>query len=415
MHTRAWVISELYPPEKTATAHFLAGIAEGLAGQYRVGVLCARPGSTEGQMAPDHATEAGVEVFRSPSIHLNGDLIPFRLINALYASVLIWARALFQIRQGDVVIVVTNPPVLPFGIAPICWLRRAHCILLIHDVYPEALVAAGLLRPDGFHTRVFHRLTRILYRSVESIVVIGRDMRDLVGRKLGQEPERIRLIPNWADTDWITPNHRRSNQLLARLGLLDEFVVQYSGNMGRTHGLEGLLQVAESLRADSEFHLLFIGKGTRRNWLETTIRKRGLENVTLLPYRRSEELSDSLGACDLAVIAMLPGMTGVSVPSRVYNIMAAGKPILAIADEDSELAQLLREEGIGWIVPPAQTAEVRQVIHQARADRQLLQEMGSRARRVAENKCTRVAAIASYKALFRDMVRNGQPRDAEES
>jgi glycosyltransferase involved in cell wall biosynthesis len=231
------------------------------------------------------------------------------------------------------------------------------------------------------------------------IVVIGRDMEALVARSSISQRKIVR-IPNWADADDIAPTPRSGNGLLAKLGLTDRFVIQYSGNMGRTHGLECLVDAAEGLRHEDDIHFLFIGTGAKKKWLERAVDDRGLTNVTLLPYQPRDALTVSLGACDLAVISFAPGMSGLSVPSRMYNVMAAGKPILAVADLESEIAWVVREEMIGWVTPPGDAAEIVSVILEAKSDGARLVEMGRRARTAAETKYSYDFVIDSYRSAL---------------
>jgi glycosyltransferase involved in cell wall biosynthesis len=146
------------------------------------------------------------------------------------------------------------------------------------------------------------------------------------------------------------------------------------------------MNCAGQLLHESSIHFLIIGFGGKTNWLKQTIKKRELINTTLMDYRPRSALPISLSACDVTIISFVHGMAGVSVPSRMYNVMAAGKPIIAVADPDSELALVLREENIGWVISPGDIGGLRKVILEAKANPDLLVQMGQRARRAAETK-----------------------------
>ena len=194
----------------------------------------------------------------------------------------------------------------------------------------------------------------------------------------------------------MKPLPRSENALFGHLGLANKFVIQYSGNIGRTHGIEYLIQCAEQMRNDSPLHFLFIGFGGKKAWLKQAVEDRGLKNVTILDYRLRSELRYSLNACDIAIISLARGMAGVSVPSRMYNVMAAGKPIIAVADAASELAQVIRDEDIGWVVEPGNVAALKAAIIEAMGNPDRLIQMGLRARRAAETKYSFERANASY-------------------
>lgn len=401
---RIWVASELYYPETTSTGYFLTGIAEGLAEQFPVSVLCSQPTySARGVMAPRREERRAVSIYRCTGTRFDKDRLPLRLVNALTITAAICWAALGRVRYGDLVLVVTNPPTLPFGIAAVCRLRGARLLLLIHDVYPELAVASGMARPDSLAVRAVARVTRRLYRAAARTIVLGRDMQALVRRKLGASPDTTVIIPNWGDVDGIAPRPASTSQLRTRIATRDEFVVQFMGNMGRSHGVETVVDAASKLAGDAGLRFLFVGWGGRRRWLEETVALRRLGNVTVLPPCSMAELPDYLAAGDISVIPFLPGMTGISVPSRMYNVMAAGRPILAVAEPASELAQVVLEERIGWVVPPSSPDALAAAIARARSDPARLRDMGLLARAAAERTYSLERVKIAYQELVRDM------------
>ncbi|MBI3006529.1 MAG: glycosyltransferase family 4 protein [Ignavibacteriales bacterium] len=205
-------------------------------------------------------------------------------------------------------------------------------------------------------------------------------MHSLVSRKFLNGDHKVVFIPNWADLQEIAPSSRRKNSLLRELEIGDKFVIQYLGNMGRTHGIEHLFEYVNQLSGQARIHFLFIGSGAKKQWLEDAAKKAGLRNISILPYRSRAEHAMVNNACDLAIISMLPGMSGVSAPSRLYNIMAAGKPVLVVAEDSSELAKVVFEESIGWVVEPGNTQELVAKILKAAKHPKLLRKMGMRAR-----------------------------------
>jgi glycosyltransferase involved in cell wall biosynthesis len=404
MKSLVWVVSELYYPEESATGYLLTRIAEGLAKQYQVRVLCGQPNYlSRGVRAPVTEVRNGVDIRRCPSTTWNKDILLFRLFNLVTISFSIFWEGVCNFRRRDVVLVVTNPPSLPFITVLACRVRGAKCLLLIHDVFPEALVAAGLVKPDALLTRMIGRITSLLYRSVERVVVLGRDMRDVVLKTKTVSDRRVVVIPNWADIDIVWPTPKKENTLLSELGLADKFVLEYAGNMGRTHGLETLVESAASLAEDKTTHFLFVGSGAKKKWVEQESERRKLENITVLPNKPREEQIVFLNACDTAIISFVPGMAGISVPSRMYNVLAAGKPILAVADESSELARVVREEGVGWVVSPNRPGEIVAAIRAAQANGSLVEEMGKRGRAAATEKYSFEKAIDVYCKIIEEV------------
>lgn len=402
MRKRLWVLTELYYPEETSTGYFVTKIAEGLAEKHSVGVLCVQPTySSRGICAPSHELHNGVLIDRCKATAFDKDSIIGRIVNSLTISISLFSNLLFRLKSEDLVLVVTNPPTLPFLASLACCLRGSRCMLLIHDVYPEVLIVTGMIEPGGLLHNAIRWLTQLMYRQNDRIIVLGRDMKNLIAGKVpGYSAEKIVIIPNWADLDEITPASRPSNCLLSKMGLTHKFVVQYSGNIGRTHGLETVLEAAMQLIPVEMIHFIFCGAGAKKEWVESEVQKNNMNNITIIESQPRSELGNLLNACDVAIISFMPGMAGVSVPSRMYNILAAGKPIIAVADPDSELALVILEEEIGWVVPPARPDKLVEAVLQAQSDREVLLEMGTRARRAAVEKYPLSRSIDSYNLLI---------------
>ena len=406
MTSRVWIVSELYYPEETSTGRLLTLLAEGLASRTEVRVLCSQP--TYARLGLRGARlemrkEVSIEGCRGTTF--SKDRLILRAVNTITITLGMNWLALRRLRRGDRVLVVTNPPPLALFVLMAAQLRRARVALLVHDVYPDALVAAALVRKSAFVTRLASAASRWLYRRVARIIVIGRDMRTLVATKLAGGANRIVVIDNWADLDEISPQPRRDNALLATHQLESRFVVQYAGNMGRTHGLEALVQAAELVsESDPDVYFLFVGSGAKYVWLTEAVRSRSRSTVTVLPTQPRADLESVLNACDVAIISFIHGMSGVSVPSRMYNVMAAGKPIVAVADADSELAMVVREERIGWVVAPGDAVAIAAVIRDARNHPEEVAAMGRRTRVAAERRFGFTMALGKYAQVLDGMM-----------
>ncbi len=188
------------------------------------------------------------------------------------------------------------------------------------------------------------------------------------------------------------------------MGLLDKFVVLYAGTLGRTHGLETVVEAATRLRGQGDIHFLVAGFGAKEEYIRNAIRSSHLSNVSLHHFSRPRwQQGETLAACDVGLISFMPGMAGVSVPSRMYNMMAAGRPIIAVTDSDSELAEVVREEEIGWVVAPGDSVGLAQAILQARQNPAALRAMGERAAVAARTKYTREKSLRAYREVFREL------------
>jgi glycosyltransferase involved in cell wall biosynthesis len=398
---RLWVVTEVYYPEETSTGYYLTRIAEGLANDFDVKVLCGQPTySARGVIAPKHEIHKNVEIFRAAGTTLDKNVIVFRLMNMLTLGLSVFLKALRNFRRGDRVLVVTNPPTMPFIVAVAALAKGSSYTLLIHDNYPEILIAAGKSKPDSVLASTVSILNRWLYKYASKIVVVGRDMEELLARKTAGLDVPIVTIPNWAELELVSPSPRSENPLLSELNLTDKLVFLYAGNLGYPNDLESIVEVAKRLRDREDLHFVFLGAGVKRKWLESAVADLALENVTILDPRPRSEQNVFLNACDVAVVSLVRQMVGVSVPSRTYNILAAGKPILALTEPGSEVARVVEEENIGWIAPPADPDSLTDTILTIRNERSRLADMGISARRAAETKYSLESAIEKYRKVI---------------
>jgi glycosyltransferase involved in cell wall biosynthesis len=396
------IITELYYPEDTSTGYFLTGIAEGLAAAgLPVRVLCAQPSyRLKGRAAPEREVRAGVVIRRLAAPAGDKNKLLQRLWLSASLTLRFAAAIAEEMRQGEPVLVVTNPPSLPWIVAALARAREAKAYLLVHDVYPDVLVPTGITRTGSPLYRTLDFLQRRAWPRFQGLVVLGRDMQARLARKCPAIAGRMTIIPNWGDGEAVRCLPRAGNPLRARLGWENNFVVQFSGNLGRTHGVEDLLALAASLRGEERIKFFVYGWGAGRAKIEAAIASGEAPNLALLPPCEREELGVYLNACDLFLMPFKPGMEGISVPSRLYNVLAAGNPVLAVAHLESELARVVSEEDCGWVVAPGDVAAMAERVREAAAAPERLEAMRARARGAAEEKYSRARVVRDFARLF---------------
>ncbi|MEP7039488.1 MAG: glycosyltransferase family 4 protein [Acidobacteriota bacterium] len=397
---RLWVVTELYYPENNQTGYYMTGIAEGLTAKYDVKVICGQPNyAARGTRAPKNDVHKKVEIFRVWSTTLNKDVLAFRLINMLTQGTAMFFKSLVKFDENEDVLVVSAPPTLPFVTAFAAKLRRAEYILIIQDKYPETLAAVGKLKADSFFFKLLNHFNGWLYSGAKKIIVVGRDMRELVNHQLTDDikPPPIEVIQNWASLEEIEPTERSDNELLQNLNLLDKFVFLYAGNMGHPQDIESIIECAKKLKNDGRFHFLFIGSGVKRKWLEREVSGSKLKNVTVLDPKPRSEQKLFLNACDVGFVSLVNKMRGVAMPSRTYNILAAGKPVLALTENNSEVVKVIEEDRVGWFVPPCEPDRLLQMIYKIYEERDKIPEMAIRARNAAVQKHSLEVAVRKYR------------------
>lgn len=399
-----WVISDLYYPETNQTGYYMTLIAEGLTQDFDVKAICGQPHyQVRGVRAAKRETRNGVEIFRVWGTTLDKNVLPFRLLNMLTLCSSMFFHTVFKVNSHTPILVVSSPPTLLYVIALAAKIRRAEYHAIVQDKYPEILVSLGKTKADSLFVKSLARLNRWMYRGAKTVIAVGRDMKRLIDEQMGvRRPEQsnTRVIQNWAALEEIEPQPRDENQLLEELNLKDKFVFLYAGNMGHAQDLESIVECANRLKNDERFHFLFIGSGVKRKWLEREASENDLSNVTILAPRPRSEQKVFLNACDIGLVPLVERMSGMAMPSRTYNFLAAAKPVLALTDADSELATVIGEDQVGWHVPPRRPDALLETIHKIYQSRDRLDAMGERARKSALEKYSTEVAVEKFRRVL---------------
>lgn len=400
-----------YWPDIEATGQLLTDLCEGLSAQYDVHVVCGQPNSPE----PNSSfLQAGAEKRHGVTIH--------RLAHRRFPKGNLWGRIFNFVSfyraagrflrncnlQADIIVSETDPFLLP--IAGHRYARRTgakHCVYL-QDIYPDVAEAVGKLRSRTVARLIRSRLNKA-YRDAAGVIVLGRCMRDRLTQGQWKIPvEKIEIIPNWSDCEAIAPIDHPSNAFRKRYCVDDSFVVMHSGNMGLTQRLEVLISAAAEPAWPARAKLLLVGNGASRDaLLEHTDRLKLPEGrVQFIHYQPRQKLAESLSAADVHVVSMHEKVTGCLCPSKLYGIMAAARPVIAVADPASDLGQTVTEREIGWVVPPGSPVKIAQAV--AEAESAARQSNGYaayhrqyRARSVAQTSFDRPVIIARFAELFR--------------
>lgn len=387
---RVFILTELFHPISVSTGYYLTEIAAGLAEKYET-IAIVR--NVCGAVVEEKYR--GVKVRRVGVAATRESCLWIRALYSAYFSVCALWNVVARARTGDVVVAVTNPPFLPAVCALASMLTRSPLVVLLHDVYPQAAIAAGVIRDRGVRARICHGIQRWTLKKAGSVICIGRDMRDLVLGEFGLDETKVSVIPNWAESP-PTVDRASADVLPPSPG---RFTILYAGNLGRTHDLKIILDCVQLFRGRADMEFLFV----LAQEAPLMLRQACLDPD--LPIRVSHMAADrdsqwsTLALGHVVLISFRPGMAGVSVPSRMYNAMAAGKPIIAIAEERSELSRVLMEGRIGWVVAPESVSSLQASIVEAMSRPALLESMRERALAFAQERCSREEAMEQYRSV----------------
>lgn len=307
-------------------------------------------------------------------------------------------KLLALLKPGDLVIAKTDPPLISVVAAVAAKIRGARLVNWIQDLFPEVATALGV----GRKSRLIHVLRSARnwsLRLASKNVVIGQGMAAKLVQE-GVQLSAIKVIHNWADGQNILAVKRENNQLRLEWDLHNKFVVGYSGNLGRAHEFDTILDAAEALQGCKNIIFLFIGGGAQRGDLEEKVKGRNLTNFLFKPYQPREQLSLSLSAPDVHLISLQPSLEGSIVPSKFYGIAAAGRPSLFIGSTDGEIPRILREARCGFSVEIGQVKEACEIIRMLANDSEACAGLGHRARALFDQKYDMGHALNSWEMLI---------------
>jgi glycosyltransferase involved in cell wall biosynthesis len=274
-------------------------------------------------------------------------------------------------------------------------------VVISQDVFPEVAVELKRLE-NPIVVRLLRAAIGAYVRRADRIVAIGETMRVRLERK-GADPRRIRVIPNWVDTQTLTPRER-DNEWSREQELVDRFVVMHSGNVGHAQDLDSLVRAATFLRDLDRLTIAIVGDGARRTDLEQLAKLLETDAVRFLPYQNRMLLPLSLSSAHVHVVGLARGLSGYVVPSRLYGVLAVGRPVVVAADRDSETAQLVEEIGCGVVVPPGRPELLAAAIRGAYDGELDLEAMGRRGRDYVTAEADEGVAVGRYRALLRELV-----------
>jgi len=396
---RLLVLNQYYWPGVEATAQLLAQLCEALANDFDVTVVTGRLLGHDELPAED--VHNGVRVVRVRSTAFERSELHRRAANYLSYLAESVAAALRE-PKPDLVLCMTDPPIV--GDIGLVVARRFGVPLLVisQDVFPEIAVQLKRLE-NPVLVGVLRSLVGLYLHRADGIVAIGETMKQRLEAK-GAASERITVIPNWVDTQAIVPQ-QRDNEWSRKRKLTDRFVVMHSGNVGHAQDLETLIRAATFLRDLEDLRIVIVGFGARYADMVELAKRLDLgETVRFLPYQSRSVLSQSLSSADLHFVGLARGLSGFVVPSRLYGILAAGRPVIVGADPESETARIVSQVGCGIVLPPGRPELVARAIREAHDGLHDLEAMGAKGRMYVELEADREVAMGRYREVIRDLV-----------
>ncbi len=399
-----------YYPDFGATGQLLTELCEDLVARfgYDVTVVAGMPLASEEPIRPvpwyapvRREQRNGVTILRAWGTSLPNRTLPGRASNYL-SYFMSAAVASLRIGRPDVIVSLTDPPIVALTAIAAARVSGARFVFLCQDIFPEV---ARLLE-DFSNSKVealLARISRFTVRHADRIIALGDTMKRRLIETKGAQPDKIRVIHNWADAGAIQPG-TKDNRFAREHGLTDKFVVMHSGNVGLSQDVDGLLDVAERVRDLGDVVVAIVGEGSRKMFLQGEAERRGLRNVRFFPYQPKQRLMESFATADVFIVSLKRGLGGFIVPSKLYGILAAGRPFIAAVEPDAETATIAREYECGVIVEPGDREAMAAAIRTLHADPVRRARLASNAR-AAGLIYDRPRAIEAYRDALEDAVK----------
>jgi colanic acid biosynthesis glycosyl transferase WcaI len=375
---RILLLNEYFPPDTSATARMAGAVADALAARHEVVVLCGRPSYDPEERHPFYLLRrerrGSILAERVGSTTFDRRSMPGRVLNYLSYALLAIPRALMV--RADVVLAMTDPPFEGIVGAFVAWLKRRPFVYNIRDLYPEMAVEGKIVRPAGW-LRFWERLHRWALRRAARVIVLGEDTRERIIAK-GIDPKRVVVVRDGAR--WPASIPQRDHAVIDEIRSGYRFVVMHAGNLGFYGAWDTLIKAAHMMNGDG-VGFVFVGDGAMRPQVEESAN--ACDAVRFLPFRPPDQVPYVLAAGDLHLVTIRRGLEGVVVPSKLYPILAAGRPVLALAPDESDVARVIRRSGCGIVADPDDPAAVAAAVQALARNPERVAEMSRRAVAVA--------------------------------
>jgi glycosyltransferase involved in cell wall biosynthesis len=321
------------------------------------------------------ATQVSIHNIRGKAFH--GFLFTVRAILHL----------LKNLKKDDILLLTTAPPFLPFIGYLLHLTKGSNYVCLIYDLYPDVAEKLGVLSSENWIIKLWNRLNELTWQKAKKVIVLSSSMKQQILKKQPKLGHKISVISNWSDPNWIVPIAKKDNWFAQKYNLTEKFTILYSGNMGRCHDIQTILNTARLLRGYS-VQFVFIGGGPKYRSSENLVQTYGLDNCLFLPYQNKEILPYSLTACDLTLVSVEEGMGGIVAPSKFYSLLATGRPIAVICDQQCYLNELVAKTQCGVTFKNKNSQGLADFILQISSNPDLAKSMGEAGRNYLISQCT---------------------------
>lgn len=399
---RILIYSAYYEPEKAASLYLSTELYEGLAKSGCIVDLFV-PMPTRGidketrkhykSKKNEKKCNGNLRIHRI-SLFRESKSIVLRAIRYILMNIFFILKSLTV--KADLIFVQSTPPTQGLMAAIIKKIKHIPFVYNLQDVFPDSLVGLGMTDEKSLIWRIGKKIESITYQNADKIIVISDAIRDNIRQK-GVPNHKIHKIYNWVNTENVFPVKKEENPIYERYKIeKDKFNIVYAGNLGYAQNIEAILNIAYELRSNEDIRFIIFGEGAQKQYYIETASEKGLSNITFLPLLPYNEVSYVYSLGDLCMLTCKKGFGKSAMPSKMWNIMACGSPVLAIFDSESDVEHIVKDENIGYFVDAEGYLEAVEIIDKAKENKKELIEKGKNARMVVEKKYCSQMAVKKY-------------------
>lgn len=384
------VITEFFPPDYAATGQLIEELVQHLEKEGLViNIFTGQPGYAFTNTQAAALEKIGdIRIQRSRSTQVWTGRIRGKAFSGVLFTIRSFVHIIKNFRSSGVFLLTSAPPFLPIVGYLASLVLRFPYVCLIYDLYPDIAIALGVIEKNHWLAKFWRQLNRQVWQKAKRVIVLSPSMKEQVILTCPEIADKISVIHSWGDPEMIKPMSKEDNWFARKYNLVEKFVVLYSGNMGRCHDIDTILETAKQLQNNQEIQFVCIGGGQKREKLIEDVHRLGLKNFLFLPYQDKKIIPYSLTACDLALVSIDSGLENLVAPSKLYPALAAERPVVAICSERSYLRNLIKEGEFGFAVDNGDSIGLKEAILELKNNPKLAQNMGIASRKYLQSNFT---------------------------
>ncbi|MEH2307077.1 glycosyltransferase family 4 protein [Nostoc sp.] len=399
------VVTQFFPPDYAATGQLIEELVKQLGQQgVDIEIFTSQPGyAFRSDTAPAVEWADQIRIQRSRTAQLWPGRIRGKAINGVLYTLRATLYLLRGSRRNNVLLLTTAPPFLPVIGYLAYILFKLPYVCVLYDLYPDIAIALGVISKNNWLVQLWRAINKQIWLKAKGIIVLSPAMKQQVVAHCPQVADKVSVIHSWANPEAIVPIAKKENWFAWKYNLVNKFTVLYSGNMGRCHDIDTMLEAAKQLQ-DEPIQFICIGGGAKRQELIMEVERLGLTNFTFLPYQDKQVLPYSLTACDLSIVSVDAATEGLVVPSKLYSALASGRPIAVICSQTSYLRQLVADASCGSTFDNGDGQGLAQFIRFLNRDPQIGEQMGKAGRQYLRSHFTPKVISKQYLHVLQQAV-----------